>query len=265
MSLDFTDDESTLVQVMAWCHQATSHYLSQCWPRYMSPYGVTRPQWVKAKFGMFFVIVNSDAWSASVTIVPRAKSYDIGPRYYGTWLYSSIRPHAHFNEIVIWLTWYSGAILLVFNFTSWWFGINSFSIHHIIFFCCHEQSGDFTCLTIHQSLPCFLPMPPVHHSLGTVDAFMYLLNCQTSSENTLTYTSLNLKPQIHRHWSVWASSVKSTSGVQSILYLSSFWKIHLCIHVFMYLVLTSWNLWPWCILERIVLEGILTHCITNSL
>ena len=25
-----------LVQVMAWSHQATSHYLSQCWPRSMS-------------------------------------------------------------------------------------------------------------------------------------------------------------------------------------------------------------------------------------
>ena len=36
----------TLVQVMAWCSQATSHYLSQCWPGSMSPYGVTRPQWV---------------------------------------------------------------------------------------------------------------------------------------------------------------------------------------------------------------------------
>ena len=46
MSLDLTDDESILVQVMAWCRQATSHYLSQCWPRYLSPYGVTRPQWV---------------------------------------------------------------------------------------------------------------------------------------------------------------------------------------------------------------------------
>ena len=46
MSLDLIDDKSTLVQVMAWCRQATSHYLSQCWPRSMSPYGVTRPQWV---------------------------------------------------------------------------------------------------------------------------------------------------------------------------------------------------------------------------
>ena len=47
MSLDFADDQWTLpVQVMAWCRQATSHYLSQCWPRSLSPYGVTRPQWV---------------------------------------------------------------------------------------------------------------------------------------------------------------------------------------------------------------------------
>ena len=40
------DHKSTLVQVMAWCHQATSHYLSQCSPRSMSPYEVTRQQWV---------------------------------------------------------------------------------------------------------------------------------------------------------------------------------------------------------------------------
>ena len=46
MSLDFSDYQSTLVQVMAWCRQATSHYLSQCWPRSLSPYGITRPQWV---------------------------------------------------------------------------------------------------------------------------------------------------------------------------------------------------------------------------
>ena len=35
-----------LVQVMAWCRQATSHYLSQRWSRTGSPYGVTRPQWL---------------------------------------------------------------------------------------------------------------------------------------------------------------------------------------------------------------------------
>ena len=31
---------------MAWCRQATSHYLNQCWPRSLPPYGVIRPQWV---------------------------------------------------------------------------------------------------------------------------------------------------------------------------------------------------------------------------
>ena len=41
-----TDHYSTLVQVMAWCPQATSHYLSQCWPRSLLPYDVTRPQCV---------------------------------------------------------------------------------------------------------------------------------------------------------------------------------------------------------------------------
>ena len=46
--LDLTDDMSTLVQVMAWCRQASSHYLSQCWSRSQSPYGVTRPQWVNS-------------------------------------------------------------------------------------------------------------------------------------------------------------------------------------------------------------------------
>ena len=47
MPQDHTDDKSTLVHVMAWCRQATSHYLNQCWPRWPTPYGVTRPQWVK--------------------------------------------------------------------------------------------------------------------------------------------------------------------------------------------------------------------------
>ena len=48
MSLDFTDDQSTLVQVMAWCCQATIHYLNQYWLNSLSACGVTRPQWVNS-------------------------------------------------------------------------------------------------------------------------------------------------------------------------------------------------------------------------
>ena len=39
--------KSTLVQVMAWCRQASSHYLNQCWSRSLSPNDIiTRPQCV---------------------------------------------------------------------------------------------------------------------------------------------------------------------------------------------------------------------------
>ena len=53
---DLTDDKSTLVQVMAWCRQATSHYLRQCWPRSMSPNGVNRPQWVDILLDTYILV-----------------------------------------------------------------------------------------------------------------------------------------------------------------------------------------------------------------
>ena len=58
MPLDLTDDKSTLAQVMAWCHQATSHYMSQCWPRSMSSNGIHelslyKPYWSWKLWGAF--------------------------------------------------------------------------------------------------------------------------------------------------------------------------------------------------------------------
>ena len=55
MPQDFTDDKSTLDKIMAWWSQATSHYLSQCWPRFISPYGVARPQWIKTFLNVEYV------------------------------------------------------------------------------------------------------------------------------------------------------------------------------------------------------------------
>ena len=55
MPQNLTDDQSISVQVMAWCHQAPSHYLSQCWPKSLMPCGITGPQWVNpchAEFDM---------------------------------------------------------------------------------------------------------------------------------------------------------------------------------------------------------------------
>ena len=47
MPKNLTNDWLTLVQVMTWHCQATSHYLKKCWPRSMLPYDIIRPQWVK--------------------------------------------------------------------------------------------------------------------------------------------------------------------------------------------------------------------------
>ena len=46
MAQDLTDDKSALIQVLAWCCQARSHYMNQCWLRSMMLYDDTRSQWV---------------------------------------------------------------------------------------------------------------------------------------------------------------------------------------------------------------------------
>ena len=43
--LNLTNDKWALFQAVAWCRQATSHFMNQCWPKSMSPYGVTKPRW----------------------------------------------------------------------------------------------------------------------------------------------------------------------------------------------------------------------------
>ena len=45
-----------LVQVKAWCRQATGHYLSRCWLSSLTPYGVTTPQWVKVNYRFCFPV-----------------------------------------------------------------------------------------------------------------------------------------------------------------------------------------------------------------
>ena len=52
--------KSTLVQVMAWYREAISHTPIQCWTKSMSPYGVTRPQWVKDWKVEYFIPLFSD-------------------------------------------------------------------------------------------------------------------------------------------------------------------------------------------------------------
>ena len=53
------DDESKLAQVMAWCLQAISHHLSQCWPRSMPPFRVIGPQWFMKPSSEFILTKDS--------------------------------------------------------------------------------------------------------------------------------------------------------------------------------------------------------------
>ena len=59
MLQDLPDDKSTLVQVMAWCCQATSHYPSQCWLSSLSTYGIARPQWAKFILRILFPLLST--------------------------------------------------------------------------------------------------------------------------------------------------------------------------------------------------------------
>ena len=54
------------VQVMAWCRQATSHYLSQCWTRSMSPYGSNRPQWSNLHALVSYLCLRVASWLGTV-------------------------------------------------------------------------------------------------------------------------------------------------------------------------------------------------------
>ena len=77
---DLTDDKSILVQVMAWCRQATSHYLSQCWLSSLSPYGIARPQWVHPLIY---------EWCHLATQIWRWNILDLGCQYHVCWCLGS--------------------------------------------------------------------------------------------------------------------------------------------------------------------------------
>ena len=96
MPQNSADDKSTLVQVMAWCHQATSHYLSQCWPRSLSPYGVTRPQWVNQSW-----LIEAQ-WHSPEGNFPRAASV-LFPRC--QWVKYHLTWHSHPSELWLWYPW----------------------------------------------------------------------------------------------------------------------------------------------------------------
>ena len=63
MILDWYHEYSSPLDVMARCHQASSHYLSQCWHRSPMLYGVTGAQ--GANLFLVFIVFHLAAWIIS--------------------------------------------------------------------------------------------------------------------------------------------------------------------------------------------------------
>ena len=90
------DNKSTLVQVMAWCQMTPSHYLSKWWPRFKSPYVITRWQCVKIHgiwwynlcngfnvryISLYYNWFNSSKWVWSNVVVMTISSHQGSRRY----------------------------------------------------------------------------------------------------------------------------------------------------------------------------------------
>ena len=58
--MDLIYDMSTMLQEMAWCHQATCHYLSQCWPCSALPHSITKAMNIRQN-GLVLSLNSSDA------------------------------------------------------------------------------------------------------------------------------------------------------------------------------------------------------------
>ena len=118
------DGKSMLVQVMAWCHQAASHYLSQCWPSSMLPYSITRPQrvhqtiwcWNRNIPGQCVNIIAADALAppvprSSVTMLLTTQNKQVLSRDHFAYAPSQWKMTLHCNIDSHWLGAYTKRFL----------------------------------------------------------------------------------------------------------------------------------------------------------
>ena len=99
---------------MAWCRQATSHYLSQCWPRSLLPYVITRPQYFGFHCHISVLCIHSvsdNIINLSVVYSPHGNAqptFQFTP-YWSTGIFNSLAPgkfewnfrHVIFKQILV--------------------------------------------------------------------------------------------------------------------------------------------------------------------
>ena len=174
MAQNTIDDKSTLVLVMAWCHQATSHYLSQCWPRSMSPYGVTRPHRVKAMhdlWNMYCLYFQENENEILKVCFMLKMARIIGMRY-----------RLHKIHIVIWSLWNILCYLFIMNIKiPQWFscGKTKCVIHHFISIMTHlvklQSECDIFAICQYSDI-CSLWCLYIHWQVSCNDILNYMAN-----------------------------------------------------------------------------------------
>ena len=124
--LELADDKSTLVQVMAWCYQATSYYLSQCWLRSLSPYGITRTEWVNVckhyvfLWSMKWGVLTHWGWDKMTTIFQTTFSI----------AFSSMKM-CEFRLRFHWNLFLSVKLTIFQHWFRWWLGADQGTSHYL--------------------------------------------------------------------------------------------------------------------------------------
>ena len=116
MLLDPTDDETILVQAMARCFQATSHYLGQCWYRSPLSRNGLKLQPTTWSENLYFPFSKS-SWSMNITV--RRSQYIMGSESVcvcvGHTSCESLCTHAYF----LWAKLQSSIWVHIWNLISW--------------------------------------------------------------------------------------------------------------------------------------------------
>ena len=124
---NLSDYKLILVQVMAWCQQATRPYLIQFWHRSLLQYGVTRPQWVNyiiteinhlhAKFFrrniymyLQFILFFHNEWTQIVEIVPHERQEPACSAQSISWLLMSWGCKESGHQQMWYRLWWTGII-----------------------------------------------------------------------------------------------------------------------------------------------------------